>query len=165
MGQLPVLPKHWWEGKDFANPPFELPLGSGPYRVDGYEPGRSVTYRRVEDYWGSDVPAMRGRWNVDVIRYEYFRDRDIATEAFKAGTFDLRAENSAKRWATAFDFPAIDAGMVVKGEVPDHGVAPMQGFAFNTRRPIFQDPRVREAIGYRSEEHTSELQSLMRTQH
>src|SRR3546814_9396063 len=75
MGQLPVLPKHWWEGKDFANPPFELPLGSGPYRVDGYEPGRSVTYRRVEDYWGSDVPAMRGRWNVDVIRYEYFRDR------------------------------------------------------------------------------------------
>src|SRR3546814_10657442 len=120
------------------NPPFELPLGSGPYRVDGYEPGRSVTYRRVEDYWGSDVPAMRGRWNVDVIRYEYFRDRDIATEAFKAGTFDLRAENSAKRWATAFDFPAIDAGMVVKEAVPDHGVAPM-----------------------RSEEHKYELQTLM----
>src|SRR3546814_531358 len=96
MGQLPVLPKHWWEGKDFANPPFEPPLGSGPYRVDGYEPGRSVTYRRVEDYWGRDVPAMRGRWNVDVIRYEYFRDRDIATEAIKAGTFDLRAEKRSE---------------------------------------------------------------------
>ena len=143
-----MLPKHWWEGKDFANPPFEPPLGSGPYRVKGFESGRSVTYERVEDYWGRDVPAMRGRWNADTIRYEYFRDRDIATEAFKAGAFDLRLENSSKRWATAFDFPGLSAGMAIKEEIPHENVAGMQGFVFNTRRPVFQDRQVREAIGY-----------------
>ncbi len=148
LGQLTVLPKHWWEGKDFANPPFEPPLGSGPYRVAGFESGRSVTYERVEDYWGRDVPAMRGRWNADTIRYEYFRDRDIATEAFKAGAFDLRAENSSKRWATAFQFPGLSAGMAIKEEVQHENVAGMQGFVFNTRRPVFQDRKVREAIGY-----------------
>ncbi|GHD56900.1 ABC transporter [Thalassobaculum fulvum] len=148
LGQLAVLPKHWWQGKDFANPPFEPPLGSGPYRVKGYEAGRTVTYERVADYWGKDVPAMRGRWNADTIRYEYFRDRDIATEAFKAGAFDLRAENSSKRWATAYSFPGLDAGMAIKEEVPHQNVAGMQGFVFNTRRPVFRDRTVREAIGY-----------------
>lgn len=148
LGQMPVLPRHWWEGRDFSAPLLEPPLGSGPYRLDGFEAARSVTYKRVEDYWGRDVPAMRGRWNADTIRYEYFRDRDVATEAFKAGTFDLRAENSSKRWATAFDFPALTAGMVIKEEVPHQNVAGMQGFVFNTRRPVFQDRKVREAIGY-----------------
>ena len=148
LGQIAVLPKHWWEGRDFAAPLLDAPLGSGPYRLDGYESARSVTYRRVEDYWGRDVPAMRGRWNADTIRYEYFRDRDVATEALKAGAFDLRLENSSKRWATAFDFPALSAGMVVKEEVPHENVAGMQGFVFNTRRPVFQDRKVREAIGY-----------------
>lgn len=148
IGQLPVLPKHWWEGKDFSAPLLEPPLGSGPYRMKGFEAARSVTYERVEDYWGRNVPAMRGRWNAGTIRYEYFRDRDVATEAFKAGAFDLRAENSSKRWATAFDFPALDAGMVIKEEVSHQNVAGMQGFVFNTRRPVFQDRRVREAIGY-----------------
>ncbi len=148
LGQLTVLPKHWWEGKDFANPPYEPPLGSGPYRVASFESGRSVTYERVEDYWGRDVPAMRGRWNAETIRYEYFRDRDIATEAFKAGAFDLRAENSSKRWATAFQFPGLSAGMAIKEEVQHENVAGMQGFVFNTRRPVFQDRKVREAIGY-----------------
>ncbi len=148
LGQLPVLPKHWWEGRDFNAPLLEAPLGSGPYRLEGFEAARSVTYRRVEDYWGRDVPTMRGRWNADTIRYEYFRDRDVATEAFKAGAFDLRAENSSKRWATAFDFPALSAGMVIKEEVPHENVAGMQGFVFNTRRPVFGDRKVREAIGY-----------------
>lgn len=148
LGQLPVLPKHWWEGRDFSAPLLEPPLGSGPYRLEGFEASRSVSYRRVDDYWGKNVPVMRGRWNADTIRYEYFRDRDVATEAFKAGAFDLRAENSSKRWATAFDFPALTAGMVVKEEVQHENVAGMQGFVFNTRRPIFQDRRVREAIGY-----------------
>jgi len=148
IGQLPVLPKHWWEGRDFSAPLLEPPLGSGPYRMKSFEAARSVTYERVEDYWGRNVPAMRGRWNAGTIRYEYFRDRDVATEAFKAGAFDLRAENSSKRWATAFDFPGLAAGMVIKEEVPHENVAGMQGFAFNTRRPIFQDRRVREAIGY-----------------
>lgn len=148
LGQLPVLPKHWWEGKDFSAPLLEPPLGSGPYRLKGFEASRSVTYERVADYWGREVPAMRGRWNADVMRFEYFRDRDVATEAFKAGAFDLRAENSAKRWATAFDFPGLSAGMAVKEEVPHQQVAGMQGFAFNIRKPIFQDRKVREAIGY-----------------
>lgn len=148
IGQLPVLPKHWWEGRDFSAPLLEPPLGSGPYRMKGFEAARSVTYERVEDYWGRTVPAMRGRWNAGVIRYEYFRDRDVATEAFKAGAFDLRAENSSKRWATAFDFPGLGAGMVIKEEVPHQNVAGMQGFVFNTRRPLFKDRRVREAIGY-----------------
>ena len=148
LGQLTVLPKHWWEGKDFANPPFEPPLGSGPYRVKGFESGRSVTYERVEDYWGADLPVNRGFYNFGKIRYEYFRDRDIATEAFKAGAFDLRLENSSKRWATAFDFPGLSAGMAIKEEIPHENVAGMQGFVFNTRRPVFQDRQVREAIGY-----------------
>jgi len=148
LGQLPVLPKHWWEGRDFSAPLLDPPLGSGPYSLDGFEASRSVSYRRVDDYWGKNVPAMRGRWNADTIRYEYFRDRDVATEAFKAGAFDLRAENSSKRWATAFSFPALTAGMVIKEEVRHENVAGMQGFVFNTRRPIFQDRRVREAIGY-----------------
>ncbi|EDP66474.1 ABC-type oligopeptide transport system, periplasmic component [alpha proteobacterium BAL199] len=148
VGQLPVLPKHWWQDKDFANPPFEPPLGSGPYRVKGFEAGRSITYQRIDEYWGKNVPVMRGRWNADVMIYEYFRDRDIATEALKAGTFDLRAENSSKRWATAFDFPALSAGMAIKEEIPDRSIASMQAFVFNTRRPVFQDRKVREAIGY-----------------
>lgn len=148
LGQLPVLPKHWWAGKDFSSPLLEPPLGSGPYKIKSFEPSRSVTYERVPDYWGLNVPAMRGRWNADTIRYEYFRDRDVATEAFKAGTFDLRQENSSKRWATAFDFPALKAGYVVKKEVHHENVSGMQGFVFNTRRPVFQDRKVREAIGY-----------------
>jgi len=148
LGQLSILPKHWWQGRDFAEPLTEPPLGSGPYRVRGFESGRSVTYERVADYWGRDVPAMRGRWNADVMTYEYYRDRDVATEAFKAGAFDLRSENAAKRWATAFDFPALTAGHVVREEIGHENVAGMQGFFFNTRRPLFQDRRVREAIGY-----------------
>jgi len=148
LGQLTILPKHWWEGRDFNQPLLEPPLGSGPYRVKTFETGRSITYERVADYWGKDVPAMRGRWNADTIRYEYFRDRDVATEAFKAGAFDLRLENSSKRWATAFDFPALKAGMVTKEEVHHQNVAGMQGFVFNIRRPMFQDRKVREAIGY-----------------
>ena len=148
LGQLTILPKHWWEGRDFNEPLLEPPLGSGPYRVKTFETGRSITYERVADYWGKDVPAMRGRWNADTIRYEYFRDRDVATEAFKAGAFDLRLENSSKRWATAFDFPALKAGMVIKDEIHHQNVAGMQGFVFNIRRPVFQDRKVREAIGY-----------------
>ena len=123
LGQLTILPKHWWEGRDFNEPLLEPPLGSGPYRVKSFETGRSITYERVAHYWGKDVPAMRGRWNADTIRYEYFRDRDVATEAFKAGAFDLRLENSSKRWATAFDFPALKAGMVIKEEVRHQNVA------------------------------------------
>ena len=146
VAQMVVLPKHYWEGRDFAATTLEPPLGSGPYRISGLEAGRSISYERVRDYWAADLPANRGRWNFDSIRYEYYRDRDVATEAFKSGAFDLRQENSAKRWATAFEFPAREAGMAVKLEIPHENSTHMQGFVFNARKPLFRDPRVRRAL-------------------
>lgn len=148
LGQLPVLPKHFWDGRDFAEPLTEPPVGSGPYKIESFEFGRRIAYERVEDYWGADIPVNRGRYNIDRIVYEVFRDREVATEAFKAGAFDFRAENSAKRWATAYEFPALEAGMVVKEEIPNNASGGLQGFVFNLRKPIFQDRVVREALGY-----------------
>jgi microcin C transport system substrate-binding protein len=147
LGQMPVLPKHFWEGKDFAQPSLEVPLGSGPYKVDRFDPGRSITYRRVADYWGRDLPTMKGTNNFDTLRYEYFRDGTVALEAFKAGQVDFRQENVAKDWATAYDFPAFRRGLVKREEIPHELPTGMQGFAMNARRPMFQDRRVREALG------------------
>lgn len=147
LGQMPVLPQHWWEGKDFAQPGLAVPLGSGPYRIEGFEPGRSVTYRRVENYWARDLPTRKGTHNVDVMRYEYFRDTTVALEAFKAGQIDLRTENVAKDWATAYDFPAVRAGRVKREEIRHELPTGMQGFIMNLRRPLFGDKRVREALG------------------
>jgi microcin C transport system substrate-binding protein len=147
LGQMPVLPQHWWAGKDFAQPGLEVPLGSGAYRIDGFEPGRSITYRRVEDYWARDLPTRKGTHNVDMMRYEYYRDTTVALEAFKAGQIDLRTENVAKDWATAYDFPAVRSGRVKREEIRHELPTGMQGFAMNLRRPMFQDVRVREALG------------------
>ncbi|MFC3125200.1 extracellular solute-binding protein [Pseudoroseomonas globiformis] len=147
LGQMPVLPKHWWEGKDFTQPGLGLPLGSGPYRLESFEPGRSITWRRVADYWGRDLPTRRGTNNFDTLRYEYFRDTTVALEAFKAGQIDFRMENVAKDWATAYDFPAVRAGRVKREEIRHELPTGMQGFAMNLRRPQFQDVRVREALG------------------
>ncbi len=99
LGDLPVLPRHWWEGRDFARPSLDVPLGSGPYRLERFEPNRSVVYRRVEDYWGRDINVRRGTNNFDTIRYEYFRDTTVAFEAFKAGQVEFRTENVARDWA------------------------------------------------------------------
>ncbi|NQW10345.1 MAG: ABC transporter substrate-binding protein [Alphaproteobacteria bacterium] len=148
LGQLTVLPKHWWEGRDFTQPLLESPLGSGPYRIETFDEGRAITYARVPDYWAKDRPVMKGRYNWNSISFEYYRDREIATEAFKAGAFDFRAENSSKRWATAFDFPAAKAGWVIQEELAHERGSGMQGFLMNTRRPVFADPKVREAITY-----------------
>lgn len=148
LGQLIVLPKHWWEERDFTQPILEPPLGSGPYRIDQFDEGRSITYARVKDYWAKDQPVMKGRYNWDTITFEYYRDREIATEAFKAGAFDFRAENSSKRWATAFDFPAAKAGWVIQEELAHERGSGMQGFLMNTRRPVFAELKVREAISY-----------------
>lgn len=147
LGQMPVLPRHWWEGKDFSRPTLEPPLGSGPYRVDRFEAGRSVTYRRVEDYWARDLPVQRGQNNFDVMRYEYFRDTTVAFEAFKAGQIDFRTENIARDWATGYDFPAVRQGLVKRDEVRHELPTGMQAFVVNLRRPLFQDRRVREALG------------------
>jgi microcin C transport system substrate-binding protein len=124
------------------------PLGSGPYTIQSIDPGRSVTYSRVKDYWGADLPVNKGRYNVDTVRYDYYRDATIALEAFKAGQYDVRLENSSKDWATGYDSPAVRAALIKKEQIPNGLPSGMQGFGFNLRRPIFQDPRVREALAY-----------------
>ncbi len=146
LGQLQVLPKHFWEGRDFTRPLTEPPLGSGPYRVDAFELGRTVSYRRVEDYWAANLPTARGQNNFDLIRYEYFRDTTVAFEAFKAGRTDLRSVNIALEWATGYDFPAARSGLVQKLEIPHELPTGMQAFVFNTRRELFKDARVRQAL-------------------
>jgi len=148
IGQLPVLPRHYWEGREFNATTLDVPLGSGPYRIAEVKPGRSISYERVADYWGRDIPVNRGRYNYDHIRFEYYRDRTVSLEAFKTGSLDFRSENSAKVWATQYDFPAIRKGQVIKEALPDNNPAGMQAFVFNTRRAKFQDPRVRQALGY-----------------
>jgi microcin C transport system substrate-binding protein len=146
LGDLPVMPKHWWDGRDFARPTLDVPLGSGPYRLERFEANRSVVYRRVEDYWARDLNVRRGLNNFDTIRYEYFRDTTVAFEAFKAGQIDFRQENVARDWATGYDFPAARRNLVKREEVPHEIPTGMQCFALNLRRPHFQDARVRRAL-------------------
>lgn len=146
MGQLPVLPKHWWEGRAFGETTLEPPLGSGPYRVAAVDANRSITYERVPDYWAKDLNVNVGANNFDRIRYDYFRDMDVAFEAFKGGSYDFRSENSARRWATGYDFDAVQAGDVTVETIPDRNPQGMQGFVMNLRRAPFDDVRVREAF-------------------
>jgi microcin C transport system substrate-binding protein len=149
IGQMmPVLPRAYWANREFDKTTLEPPLGGGPYKVESVDPGRSITYRRVADYWGADLPVNKGRNNVDTIRYDYYRDATISLEAFKAGQYDIRQENSAKAWATGYDGPALRAGLIKKEQLPNALPSGMQGFGYNLRRPMFQDPRVRRALGY-----------------
>ncbi len=148
LGEMPVLSKAYWSGRDFEKTTLDPPLGSGPYTIQSLDPGRSITYSRVKDYWGADLPVNKGRYNVDTIRYDYYRDATIALEAFKAGQYDVRQENSSKDWATGYDCPALRAGLIKKEQIPNGLPSGMQGFGYNLRRPIFQDPRVREALAY-----------------
>jgi microcin C transport system substrate-binding protein len=145
---MPVLSKAYWAGRDFEKTTLDPPLGSGPYKIESLDPGRSITYRRVADYWAADLPVNKGRYNVDVIRYDYYRDTTIALEAFKAGQYDVRSEISSKNWATGYDSPALRAGLIKKEEIPNELPSGMQGFGYNLRRPLFQDPRIREALAY-----------------
>ena len=148
VGQIDVLPKHWWEGRDFESTTLEPPLGSGPYRIAAVEPGRSITLERVPDYWGRDLAVNRGRNNIDVIRYDYYRDATVAVEAFKAGEFDFRSENNSKEWGTAYDLPDVESGRMIR-ELIDHEIPTgMQAFWFNTRRAKFADRRVRHALAH-----------------
>ncbi|MDM8349557.1 extracellular solute-binding protein [Pseudomonas sp. sp1636] len=147
LGQLPVLPKHWWAERDFSKSNLEIPLGSGPYVVAEVKAGRSIRYERVKDWWGKDLPVNRGFYNFDSMRIDYYRDNTVALEALKAGQFDYWLETSAKNWATAYDTPAVANGQLIKEEIENHNPTGMQGFIFNTRRPLFQDKRVREALG------------------
>jgi microcin C transport system substrate-binding protein len=154
-GQLPVLPKHWWTGVDAKGRPrniqettLEWPLGSGPYKIDDVKPGASIRLRRVPDYWGRDLPVNVGQDNFDVIEYIFFRDSNVAFEAFKSDQYDWRNESSSKIWATGYDFPATRSKRVVKEEIHLKQAEGMQCWAFNTRRSKFQDPRLRRAFNY-----------------
>ena len=155
VGQLHVLPQHWWEGtdkngdkRDISATTLDPPLGSGPYRIKDFSPGRHIVFERVHDHWSEDLNVNVGRDNFHELRFEYFRDTTVALEAFKADTVDWRTENSAKNWATAYDFAAVNEKRVIKEEFPINNQGGMQGFAFNIRRPKFQDPRVRLAFNY-----------------
>jgi microcin C transport system substrate-binding protein len=155
VGQIAVLPRHWWEGtdnngkkRDVGATTLEPPLGSGAYRIKEFSPGRNIVYERVKDYWGKELNVNIGRNNFDEIQFEYFRDTTVALEAFKADTVDWRTENSAKNWATAYDFPAVSEKRVILEEFPVNSAGIMQAFAFNVRRAKFQDPRVRLAFNY-----------------
>ncbi|MDB5484943.1 MAG: transporter periplasmic substratebinding protein, partial [Tardiphaga sp.] len=155
VGQLTILPKHWWEGtdaegrkRDIGQTTLEKPLGSGAYRIRDFVAGRSVTLERVKDYWGADLNVNVGRNNFDELRYEYFRDGTVALEAFKGDQVDWRTENSAKNWATAYDFPAATEKRVLLEEFPNRASGVMQGFAMNIRRDKFKDPRVRRALNF-----------------
>lgn len=148
LGQLVVLPKHYWEGKDFEKTSLEPPLGGGAYKIDGIDPNRSITLRLVPDYWAKDLAVNVGRENFEVIRYDYYRDTSVALEAFKAGAFDMRVESSAKDWATGYEVPALKTGVLKKEALKNQRTQGMQGFVYNTRRPFFADPKVREALAY-----------------
>jgi microcin C transport system substrate-binding protein len=148
MGQMPVLSKAYWEQRDFESTTLEPPLGSGPYRIERFEPGRFVLYSRADRYWAEDLPVNRGFHNFERIRYDYYRDTTVALEAFKAGAYDIRPESVAKLWARGYDSPAVEQGLLKKSEFPNRMPSGMQGFAYNIRRPLFQDARVRQALAY-----------------
>ncbi|WFM69738.1 extracellular solute-binding protein [Halomonas sp. CKK8] len=146
IGQLPILPAHFWQDRDFEATTRDALLGSGPYRIGEVAPGRRIVFERADDYWGRELPVNRGRHNMERLVFDYYRDQTVALEAFKAGNLDMRIETSARNWATAYDFPALEEGFVERLEVPDGQPAGMQAYVMNLRRDKFQDVRVREAL-------------------
>ncbi len=150
VGQLPVLPKHYWKDKNFEETSLEIPLGSGPYKIKSFDSGRSITYELNEDYWGfkNKIPIKVGKDNYGTIRYDYYKDRGIEREAFKSGEIDFFSENSSKEWATAYDINSVKKGLIVKELIQHENPQGMQGFAFNIRKEKFKDRRVRKALSY-----------------
>jgi microcin C transport system substrate-binding protein len=146
VAELPVFSRAYYAKVDFSKSTLEPPLGSGPYVVRNFKPGEYVAYGRRDDYWAKDLPVNRGRYNFDEVRFEYFRERTAGFEALKSGVLDLREEYTSRDWATAYDFPAIADGRVIKDVLPDDTPSGAQGFFFNLRREKFQDIRVRRAL-------------------
>ena len=143
-----IIPKHFWETRDFTEPLTEVPLGSSAYTISDYKIGQYVVYERVEDYWAADIPVNKGQNNFDYMRYDYYRDQNVAFEAFKAGEYDFRQENISKNWATMYEGPKFDSGEIIKEEISHDIPQPMQAFVYNIQRPMFEDRRVREALTY-----------------
>jgi len=148
VGELPVLPKHFWKDKVFDKSSVEIPLGSGPYQIDSVDIGRNITYARVKNYWARELPVSQGLYNFDQVSIDYYRDNNIAVEALKAGEYDYRREKSSKFWATAYDTPAVNKGHLVQRDIPHKANSGMQAFVFNLRQPIFQDIALRKAMSY-----------------
>jgi microcin C transport system substrate-binding protein len=147
LGELPVLPQHYWKTRDFKATTFVPPLGSGPYQISAVNPGRSLSFTRVKDWWGEKLPVNRGKYNFDQVEVEFYRDSNVAFEAFKAGEFDLYIEQQAKNWATAYNFPALRRGEVVRAQIPHQIPTQTQGLFMNSRREVFAQRKVREAMG------------------
>lgn len=147
LGEMPVLPQHYWKTRDFKATTFEPPLGSGPYRIVQVQPGRSLVFERVSNYWGKDLAVNRGKYNFDRVEFEFYRDSDVAFEAFKAGEFDIYIEHQAKNWANGYTFPAVRRGEVIKTQIPHQIPTQTQGLFMNSRRATFADTRVRQALG------------------
>ncbi|WP_100640579.1 extracellular solute-binding protein [Marinobacter salexigens] len=148
LGQIPILPAHYWQDREFDKSGLTPPVGSGAYRIGSFEAGRSIEYERLNDYWAKDLAVRKGQLNFDRIRYDYYTDDTVALEAFKAGSFDFRVETSAKNWATAYTGQKFDNGTIIKEAIEHHRPTGMQGFVFNTRKEVFSDSRVREALTY-----------------
>lgn len=148
LGQMPILPAHYWQDREFTGSGLAVPVGSGPYQIAEFDAGRSVTYQRLDDYWAEDLGVRKGRFNFDTIVYEYYNDDTVALESFKAGNFDFRQETSAKNWATTYTGRRFDDGSIHKEAIEHQRPSGMQGFVFNTRKAPFQDPKVREALAY-----------------
>ena len=145
---LPILSKAYYTAHPFDETSMEPPLGSGPYKVGKFEQGRYVEFERVKDWWGANLPITRGQFNFDVLRYDYYRDRDTAFEGFTSKSYTFREEFTSRVWATRYDFPAIKDGRVKRESTPDERPSGMQAWMINTRRPLFQDVRVRQALSY-----------------
>ena len=148
MALMPILPAHDWISRDFNRTTLHVPVGSGPYQIQSLEQGRSITYSRNPDYWGRDLPTQRGLYNADRIRVDYYRDDNIALQAFKSGAFDWRRELDSNKWMVAYDFPAAHDGRVRLEKLAHHRTEPISGFTFNTRRELFKNPAFREALAH-----------------
>jgi microcin C transport system substrate-binding protein len=148
VGQMPILPKHYWQDRDFESPTLDPPLGSGPYRVKDFQPGRYVVLGRVDDYWGKDLAVNVGQDNFDELRFEYFLDESVVRQALKSGVIDFRLESQAKAWALDYDVAVVRDGWLKKELIENERPTGMQAFGMNTRRELFRDPRVRLALNY-----------------
>lgn len=147
LGELPVLAQHYWQDRDFTATTFDPPLGSGPYRITQVQPGRRLVFERVRNWWGENLPVNRGKYNFDRVEVEFYRDSDIAFEAFKAGEFDIYIEHQAKNWANGYHFPAVERGEVIKAQIAHRIPTQTQGLFMNCRRASFAQDKVREALG------------------
>lgn len=148
VGELPVLPEHYWKDRSFTDNTLAIPTGSGPYRISDVDPGKSLTYQRVDDYWADDLAVMNGLYNFSRIKIDYYRDSTVLLEALKAGQYDLRVENVAKQWATGYTGTAVDQGLLKTEQIRHNNPTGMQAFILNLRKPLFQDIRVRKALNY-----------------